>query len=51
MMRPLISRNNALEYTMAECIEWFDQVEQTWDKPTYAEGRLVACNNMCGGCK
>ncbi len=35
----------------AECLEWFDQVEQTWDKPTYAEGRLVACNNMCGGCK
>lgn len=50
-LRPLISRNNALEYTMAECLEWFDQVEQTWDKPTYAEGRLVACNNMCGGCK
>jgi len=50
-LRPLISRNNALKYTMAECLEWFDQVEQTWDKPTYAEGRLVACNNMCGGCK
>jgi len=50
-LRPLISRNNALEYTLAECLEWFDQVERTWDKPTYAEGRLVACNNMCGGCK
>lgn len=50
-LRPLISRNSALEYTLAECLEWFDQVEQTWDKPTYAEGRLVACNNMCGGCK
>lgn len=50
-LRPLISRNNALEYTMAECLEWFDQVEQTWNKPTYAEGRLVACNSMCGGCK
>jgi len=50
-LRPLISRNSALEYTMAECLEWFDQVEKTWDKPTYAEGRLVACNNMCGGCK
>jgi len=50
-LRPLISRNNALKYTMAECLEWFDQVEKTWDKPTYAEGRLVACNNMCGGCK
>jgi sulfatase maturation enzyme AslB (radical SAM superfamily) len=50
-LRPLISRNSALEYTLAECLEWFDQVEQTWDKPTYADGRLVACNNMCGGCK
>jgi sulfatase maturation enzyme AslB (radical SAM superfamily) len=50
-LRPLVSRNSALEHTMAECIEWFDQVEQTWSKPSYAEGRLVACNNMCGGCK
>ena len=50
-LRPLVSRNSALEHTLAECLEWFDQVEKTWDKPTYAEGRLVACNNSCGGCK
>ena len=50
-LRPLVSRNSALEHTMAECLEWFDQVEKTWDKPSYAQGRLVACNNMCGGCK
>ena len=50
-LRPLVTRNSALEHPLAECLEWFDQVEKTWNKPSYAEGRLVACNNMCGGCK
>jgi MoaA/NifB/PqqE/SkfB family radical SAM enzyme len=49
-LRPLISNNNALEYSLEECIAWFNNVEKTWDIPTYGEGRLIACNNMCGGC-
>ena len=50
-LRPLISNNNALEHSLEECIAWFNNVEKTWDIATYGEGRLLACNNMCGGCK
>ena len=50
-LRPLLGNNNALEHSLAECIAWFDRIEETWDLPTYEQGRLVACNNSCGGCK
>ena len=50
-LRPLILNNNALEHTLEECITWFNNIEKTWDIPTYGEGRLIACNNTCGGCK
>jgi MoaA/NifB/PqqE/SkfB family radical SAM enzyme len=50
-LRPLISNNNALEHSLEECIAWFNNVEKTWNIDTYGEGRLIACNNMCGGCK
>jgi MoaA/NifB/PqqE/SkfB family radical SAM enzyme len=50
-LRPLISNNNALEHSLEECIAWFNNVEKTWDIATYGEGRLIACNNICGGCK
>jgi MoaA/NifB/PqqE/SkfB family radical SAM enzyme len=50
-LRPLISNNNAVERPLEECIEWFNDIKKTWDIPTYGEGRLIACNNMCGGCK
>ena len=50
-LRPLISNNNALEHSLEECIAWFNNIEKTWDIPTYGEGRLIACNNMCGRSK
>ena len=45
---PLITKNNALTHTLNECIKWFDQVEQTWNIPTFEQGRLVICNDICG---
>lgn len=46
---PLIKENNALEYDLAHCVAWFDQVEATWAKDSIAEGRLYGCVNSCGG--
>ena len=46
---PLIKENNALEYSLEHCIEWFDKVEETWAKDSIAEGRLYGCVNSCGG--
>jgi len=45
---PLISKNNALEYTMQECIQWFHEIELAWKQSTYDRGRLVICDDNCG---
>ena len=45
---PLIVKNNALEYSLQECIEWFKSVEKSWKIPNYEQGRLVICDNNCG---
>jgi MoaA/NifB/PqqE/SkfB family radical SAM enzyme len=45
---PLITKNNALEYTLSECIEWFKSVENAWKIDSYQQGRLVICDDVCG---
>lgn len=47
-LQSLIEKNNALTYTLAECIEWFSEVEKSWSIPTFEAGRLVICNDVCG---
>jgi MoaA/NifB/PqqE/SkfB family radical SAM enzyme len=45
---PLISKNNALEYPLEECIGWFKSVENSWKIDNYEQGRLVICDDACG---
>ena len=45
---PMIIKNNALEYPLEECIEWFKSVENAWKIDSYKEGRLVICDDVCG---
>jgi len=47
-LRPIISKNNALEYSLEECIEWFSLIQQAWNTKTYQQGRLVVCDDNCG---
>jgi MoaA/NifB/PqqE/SkfB family radical SAM enzyme len=47
-LMPLIAKNNALKYTLSECIEWFSNITRCWDKHTYEQGRLVICDDVCG---
>jgi MoaA/NifB/PqqE/SkfB family radical SAM enzyme len=47
-IRPLIYQNNALEHDLVYCLNWFDQVEQSWVKESIAAGRLYTCVNSCG---
>lgn len=44
----IIGKNNALDSSLEECIEWFDQVEKSWQLPSFDQGRLVICNDVCG---
>ena len=47
-IKPLISKNNALEYPLEECIEWFESVKNSWKISDYQQGRLVICDDNCG---
>ena len=46
--KDLIEHNNANEHDLATCIEWFNHVSESWNKPTFADGRLKICNDTCG---
>ena len=45
---PLITANNALEYPLEQCVEWFARVKNSWDIDSYETGRLIACYDNCG---
>ena len=45
----LIQYNNAIKYSIGQCIEWFSNVSNTWTKNTFEDGKLVICNDNCGG--
>lgn len=47
-IKPHIQKNNALEYSIEECIKWFSSIEQSWNIPDYEQGRLIACDDNCG---
>lgn len=47
-LKSLISKHNALEHSLPECIEWFSNIKNCWSKSTYGSGRLVVCDDYCG---
>lgn len=44
----LVKENNALEYPLEHCLEWFDSVEATWREASIKQGRLYQCVRSCG---
>lgn len=46
-IKDIAKENNALEYDLAHCLNWFSQVEQSWQQDSIANGRLYACVNSC----
>jgi MoaA/NifB/PqqE/SkfB family radical SAM enzyme len=47
-LRPLLHQNNALEYDLEHCMNWFNNVERTWTQDSIANGRLYHCVSNCG---
>ena len=47
-IKNIAKENNALEYSLEHCIRWFDNLEKSWDIPSFEQGRLVICNDVCG---
>ena len=48
MLKELVQNNNALEQGIEECIGWFNSVEASWAKQSYADGRTFKCDHYCG---
>lgn len=46
--KQLVKQNNALEYSLEQCLEWFESVEKTWQLESIEKGRLYQCVNSCG---
>ena len=47
-LAPMVKENNALQYPLEHCLEWFESVEQAWSKSSIAEGRPYQCVSTCG---
>lgn len=47
-LAPMVQENNALQYPLEHCLEWFENVEQAWSKPSIAQGRPYQCVSTCG---
>jgi len=45
--RDHVQKNNALEHSLTECIQWFDHVVESWNIPDFKQGRLIICNDVC----
>ncbi len=43
----LVAENNALEYPLEHCLDWFDRVEQSWSQASIRDGRTFQCVNTC----
>ena len=44
----IVKENNALEYSLDHCIAWFNNIEESWNKQSIADGRIYTCVDTCG---
>ena len=47
----LVKDNDLHDHPLETCIRWFANVEKSWDKDSYKDGRLMQCDISCGRCK
>jgi MoaA/NifB/PqqE/SkfB family radical SAM enzyme len=46
-LRELVHQNNALQYPLEHCMQWFEKIEQSWQHTSIAQGRTYQCVATC----
>ena len=46
-IKNLLKNNNALKFSLKECIEWFEKIPSCWNKTDFKNGRLIVCDQHC----
>lgn len=47
-LAPMVQENNALQYSLEHCMQWFESVETAWQSSSIADGRPYQCVQSCG---
>lgn len=47
-LREIVQENNAIEHGIEHAMSWFDRVPERWQRESWAQGRLIVCNDACG---
>ena len=47
-IKEVIANNSLREYDLETCIQWFKDVESSWDKKSYQSGLIKLCDTHCG---
>ena len=47
-VKNIVKNNTAKDVGVENAIAWFNQVEESWNKKAYTEGRLFKCDSQCG---
>lgn len=47
-IQPLVKDNNAITHGLEQSIDWFNTIENSWNKSSYFEGRIFKCDEYCG---
>lgn len=48
LLAKMSNDNNAVKHGIKNAIQWFDQVRNSWQKRSAAEGRINLCDRACG---